>query len=145
MLTVIITALMALTVAHAAFGKGRAAANWAIIKRYRPVHFITSIPVLGLVIVVATTLHTYVPYADKNPILWGLSTLFGWGDGTGQGKTSCSPVSSGNGTRSFSCQCFSLLFQAWQGMKSWISGAGRETGPTGAFGASSLGSCISSC
>lgn len=86
MWNVILTAFIALTVAHAAFGGGKASRNWAVIKQYRPIHFVTSIPILGLVIATAFMLYYFVPFMDKNPILWVLSSLFGWGDGSGQGN-----------------------------------------------------------
>lgn len=86
MWTVILTAFIALTVAHAAFARGKALKNWQVIKQYRPIQFITTIPVLGLVIVVAMLLCYNVPFMDKNPILWVASSLFGWGDGKGSGN-----------------------------------------------------------
>lgn len=86
MWTIILTAFIALTVAHAAFGDGKTSRNWEVIKQYRPIQFVTSIPVLGLVIVTALLLYSYVPLMDMNPILWVLSSLFGWGDGSGQGN-----------------------------------------------------------
>lgn len=86
MWTVILTALIALTVAHAAFAEGRTSKNWQAIKQYRPIQFITTIPVLCLVITTALLLYYNVPLMDKNPILWVFSFLFGWGDGSGQGN-----------------------------------------------------------
>lgn len=86
MWTVILTAFIALTVAHAAFGDKKLRTNWEIIKQYRPLQFITTIPVLMAVIAVAILLYNNVPLMDKNPILWVLSSLFGWGDGSGQGN-----------------------------------------------------------
>ena len=86
MWNVILTAFIALTVAHAAFGGGKTSRNWEVIKQYRPIHFVTSVPILGLVIASALLLYYFVPFMDKNPILWVLSSLFGWGDGNGQGN-----------------------------------------------------------
>lgn len=85
MLSIILTTAITLSVAHAAFRNGKAARNWNMIRSYRPVHFLLSIPILGLVITVAAILITYVPVMDKNPILWAVSGVFG-GDGTGQGN-----------------------------------------------------------
>ena len=70
MWNVILTAFIALTVAHAAFGGGKTSRNWEVIKQYRPIHFVTSVPILGLVIASALLLYYFVPFMDKNPVLW---------------------------------------------------------------------------
>lgn len=86
MWNVILTAFVAVTVAHAAFGGGKASRNWQIIKQYRLIHLITSIPIVASVITVAVLLTEFVPFMDKNPFLWVFSALFGWGNGEGQGN-----------------------------------------------------------
>lgn len=86
MLTVVLTAFIGLTVAWSAFSGGNALKNWQVIRQYRPIHFIASIPVLVAVIMTSGLLVLYVPVMDMNPILWVLSLLFGWGDGVGSGN-----------------------------------------------------------
>lgn len=79
---IILTIVMGLVVANAAFAGGRPQRNLLLIKQLRPVHFLTNLPVIALVLVTLFTLVTYVPFMDKNPILWILSLIFG-GDGSG--------------------------------------------------------------
>lgn len=76
------TACVGVVIAYAAFGNGRLRKNFAIIRKYRPVHFFTNIPVIALVLTTAILLTVYVPFMDKNPILWILSFFIG-GDGSG--------------------------------------------------------------
>lgn len=86
MTQVILTALVGLIVAHAAFARGRAAQNWSIIRTYRFTHFIANLPVIALVVAVAVALTTLVPYMNLNPITWILSKIFHSGNGQGQGN-----------------------------------------------------------
>lgn len=65
-----------------AFNPERLSKNLQIIKQYRPVHFVTSLPVIALVAATGLWLYYNVPFLDKNPILWLLSLVFG-GDGVG--------------------------------------------------------------
>lgn len=83
---IVLTAVIGLSVAYAAFGRGQARQNWGIIRTYRPVHFFSTVLVVSLVIGMAALLITYVPYFDKNPFLWFFSETFGWGDGNGGGN-----------------------------------------------------------
>jgi hypothetical protein len=80
---IVLTAVIGLSVAYAAFGKASRQQNWSIIKTYRPVQFLTSLVVVAIVIGAAIALTTQVPYFDKNPFLWLASKLFGWGNGNG--------------------------------------------------------------
>lgn len=73
-------------VAHAAFANGNLKSNWQIIKGYRFRHFITTLPVLALVVAVGTVLVYNIPFMDKNPFLWVLSLFTGSGDGHGSGN-----------------------------------------------------------
>lgn len=79
---VAVTACMGALVAYAAFGDGRLRKNLAIIRKYRPVHFLTNIPVIASVLTAAILLNEYVPFMDKNPLVWVFSFFFG-GDGAG--------------------------------------------------------------
>lgn len=81
-LSIAVTVAVGLMVARAAFARGRFHKNLAIIKRYRPIHFLTNVPVILVVLTAALLLILHVPFMDKNPILWILSYFFG-GDGTG--------------------------------------------------------------
>ena len=135
-MTVILTALIALTVAHAAFGSGRASFNWEIIKQYRRIHFISSIPVLALVMTTAALLYTYVPFMDKNPILWVFSSLFGWGNGDGQNNIMFSGLQWKYYAMLFlPVLLFALPFLAWieeedfrEGTTDWRNGIVRSIG-----------------
>lgn len=86
MSTLILTVLASLIVLDAAFRNGRTKRNLAIIKQYRIGHFLSNIPVIVLVLGTATLLINYVPWMDKNPIMWLLSILFNVGDGSGTGN-----------------------------------------------------------
>lgn len=134
MWTIVLTAFIALTVANAAFGKGKVLENWEVIKQYRPVHFVATLPVLLLIITVAALLITYIPFMDKNPILWVLSSLFGWGDGKGSGNI----LFSGIQWKYYAALFLPVLFFALpslarceeedfrQGTRNWVDGVKRS-------------------
>lgn len=83
MVNVVIAALIAYAVYQAAFGRDQFRKNWSIIKRYRPIHLVTSLPVIALTFIVGNVLTLEIPYFDKNPFLWLASWLFGYGNGNG--------------------------------------------------------------
>jgi len=83
MISIIVSALLGLLVAYAAFGNGRFRQNLSAIKTYRLRHFVGNLLIIPLVLGTGILLSKYVPFMDKNPILWVLSKLFGWGNGNG--------------------------------------------------------------
>lgn len=81
---IILTALIGAVVANAAFRKGRLAGNLAIIRQYRPVHFLTSIPLIAAIAAAWYGLRAASPVFDINPVLWVIAKLFHAGSGHGQ-------------------------------------------------------------
>lgn len=80
---IVLTAVIGLSVAYAAFGKTSRRQNWSIIKTYRPSQLLGTTVIIAIVIGAAVLLTTQVPYFDKNPFLWFFAKVFGWGDGNG--------------------------------------------------------------
>lgn len=83
MLTVVSAILVSVVAAFAAFAKGRLRYNLSVIRSYRFRHFALNFPVIVLVATVWALLTRYVPFMDRNPILWFAFAAFGVGNGRG--------------------------------------------------------------
>jgi len=82
--TIALTAIVGVLVAHAAFGKNRLRENLAIIRQYRVRHVLTSLLVAAAVAGAAYGLIAASPVFGKNPVLWLISEVFHAGNGNGQ-------------------------------------------------------------
>lgn len=83
-LKIALTACVGLAVASAAFRKGRLRENLAIIGQYRLRHLAGSVLAIAAVAAASYGLWVASPVFHKNPVLWAVSALFGWGSGNGQ-------------------------------------------------------------